>query len=84
MHQNRGARRLLATSRRRRLKFAAVLLLGPAAVGLSGPAEAMVINANYNSSVNSAPAGFKTAFQSVVNYFDNMFSDPITVNIGVG
>jgi hypothetical protein len=44
----------------------------------------MVINANYDSSVNSAPAGFKTAFQSVVNYFDNMFSDPITVNIGVG
>ena len=84
MHQNRGARRLLATSRRQGVKFAAVLLLGPAAVGLSGPAEAMVINANYDSSVNSAPAGFKTAFQSVVNYFDNMFSDPITVNIGVG
>ena len=53
-------------------------------LGSSAPAEALVINANYDSSVNNAPAGFKTAFQSAVNFFTSTFSDPITVNLGVG
>jgi hypothetical protein len=50
----------------------------------SGSATALVINANYDTSVNSAPAGFATAFQGVIDFFQSTFTDPITVNIGVG
>jgi hypothetical protein len=49
-----------------------------------GSALALVINPTYDSSVSSAPAAFKTAFQSAVNYFQTSFSDPATVNINVG
>jgi hypothetical protein len=50
----------------------------------SGSAAALVINASYDTSVNSAPGAFKTAFQSVIDFFQRTFIDPITVNIGVG
>jgi hypothetical protein len=63
---------------------AAAVLAGAGVLAAAGGAEALVINPTYDSSVNSAPAGFKTAFQSAVSYFDNTFSNPITVNIGVG
>lgn len=62
----------------------AAVAMGAAALIAAGSAEALVINPTYDSSVNSAPAGFKTAFQDAVNYFDSTFSNPVTVNIGVG
>ncbi len=75
---------MFTASGRRAVTFAAALLVTPMALALNGPAEAMVINVNYDSSVGSAPAGFTSAFQNAVSFFDTTFSNPITVNIGVG
>jgi hypothetical protein len=44
----------------------------------------MQINLIYDPSVSSAPAGFKTAMNSAVQFLDLLFVDPITVNIQVG
>lgn len=53
-------------------------------MGLSWSAEALVINAIYDASVNSAPSSFRTAFQSAASFFRTTFTDPITVNMHVG
>lgn len=42
------------------------------------------INITYDSSVANAPAAFKAAVVSVVQFFESQFSDPVTVNIHVG
>jgi VCBS repeat protein len=44
----------------------------------------LIINVTYDASVNSAPAAFKTAIATVVQFFDNTFTNPITINIDVG
>ena len=44
----------------------------------------MNFNIAYDSSVNNAPAGFKTAVAAVVAFFQNTFLDPITINLSVG
>src|SRR5262249_44239952 len=44
----------------------------------------MIINVTYDSSVSSAPAGFTTTVNAVVQYFQSQFTDPITINISVG
>ena len=41
----------------------------------------MNIVIEYDSSVNSAPAGFKIAVQAAVNYYDSLIVNPITVPI---
>ena len=64
--------------------FGPGLLAALAALGLNCSAEALVVNATYDSSVNSAPAGFKTAFQSAIGFFQSTFSDPVTINLNVG
>jgi hypothetical protein len=42
------------------------------------------IDITYDSSVNSAPAAFKTDIQTAVQYLDNEFTNPVTINIDVG
>ena len=49
-----------------------------------GVAGGLVFNITYDSSVSSAPAGFTSAIGDVVNYYESVFNDPITVNIDVG
>lgn len=44
----------------------------------------LVINVTYDSSVNSAPAGFKTAVQAAVSYFEQNFTNNVTLNITFG
>jgi hypothetical protein len=44
----------------------------------------MKFNITWDSSVNAAPAAFKADVLAVANYYANTFSDPVTVNIGVG
>jgi hypothetical protein len=46
--------------------------------------EAMQINFVYDSSVQSAPAGFKQGLTIAANIIDAMILDPITVKIAVG
>jgi hypothetical protein len=44
----------------------------------------LIINVTYDSSVNSAPSGFTAAFAAAVQFLENTFSNPITINIDVG
>ena len=44
----------------------------------------MLINLTYDSSVDSAPIGFKTCLNSLVSFLQNTFTDQVTVNIAVG
>jgi hypothetical protein len=43
-----------------------------------------VINITWDSSVSAAPAAFKTAVLSAVQYLESQFTDAVTVNISVG
>jgi hypothetical protein len=51
---------------------------------VSAGASPFVIKITYDASVNNAPAAFKTVVQSVVQYFESQFTDPVTININVG
>ena len=85
MRRQTGLRGSLARTRRQRQASPlAVALAGLASMAASGSAEALVINTSYDGSINSAPAGFSSAFQTAVNFFQSTFTDPITVNIKVG
>src|SRR5262249_612847 len=44
----------------------------------------MNINLIYDSSTTNAPAGFTTSMNYVVNFFDALFTNPVTINIAVG
>ncbi len=44
----------------------------------------MDLNLIYETSTNSAPAGFRTALTAAANYLDKLITNPITVNIQVG
>src|ERR1700743_2951650 len=44
----------------------------------------MQINVTFDSSVASAPVGSQAAVQAAVQYFEQTFSTPITVNITFG
>ncbi|HUI26666.1 MAG TPA: NF038122 family metalloprotease, partial [Candidatus Kryptonia bacterium] len=44
----------------------------------------MNINLIFDSTVNGAPAAFKTALTAVVQFLDTTFTNPITVNVDVG
>jgi hypothetical protein len=44
----------------------------------------LIISVTYDSSVNSAPAAFKTAFAAAVQFLENTYTNPITINIDVG
>ncbi|MHB1951239.1 MAG: NF038122 family metalloprotease [Acidiferrobacteraceae bacterium] len=66
------------------VRKAMVLLV---AVGLTfgvPEAHALTFNVTYDSSVSSAPAGFTTAFQDAISFYEQSFSNPITVNLNVG
>src|SRR2546423_3666621 len=45
----------------------------------------MILNITFDPSVtNSAPAGFVTTVNAVAQFFQNAYSDNVTVNINVG
>ena len=44
----------------------------------------MIINVTYDSSVGSAPTGFTSVVNAVVQYYESTFTNPIAVNIDVG
>jgi hypothetical protein len=43
----------------------------------------MIFNLTYGDSVSSAPAAFKTTVATVAQFFQNTFTDPVTVNVTV-
>src|SRR5256885_6524118 len=44
----------------------------------------MVFNITFDSSVGSAPNGFVSTVNAVAQFFQNTYSDNVTVNINVG
>jgi len=44
----------------------------------------MIINLDYDSSVNVAPAQFKIALDAAVSYLDSLITNPITVTFQIG
>jgi len=44
----------------------------------------MNINLSFDSSVNSAPAGFVSTVKAVAQFFQSAFSDNVTINLSVG
>ncbi|HET6606571.1 MAG TPA: NF038122 family metalloprotease [Rhodopila sp.] len=58
---------------------------GPAATQTVAVATSpFVIDITWDSSVSAAPAAFKTAVLSAVQYLESQFVDPVTVNITIG
>ena len=58
---------------------------GTSTTTAGGSASAgLIINVNYDASVNSAPAAFKADVAAVVSYLESQYSDPITITISVG
>src|SRR5512143_1388786 len=51
---------------------------------LANPSYALTFNVTYDSSVGSAPAGFQSAFQNAIGFYEASFSNPITINLNVG
>jgi hypothetical protein len=44
----------------------------------------VIINALYDSSVNSAPAGYKSAIAAAIQYIDTTFGGNVTINVHFG
>ena len=44
----------------------------------------MNLDVSFDQSVSSLPSGFVAAVNYVVNYFDSLFANPVTINIDVG
>lgn len=54
------------------------------AVGLCPAARGLIFNVTYDSSTAGAPAGFLPAFRDALNFYQNTYADPITINMQVG
>jgi hypothetical protein len=63
-----------------------VLMATITVLGASGRANAtpFTFNVSYDASVAGAPAGFIPAFNTAIQFFQNSFVDPITINLNVG
>jgi hypothetical protein len=48
------------------------------------PSRALTFNLTYDASTVGAPAGFFTAFQAAIDFYQSAYSDPITINLQVG
>jgi hypothetical protein len=68
------------SSRRTGAGLTSLLLAGVALSALTTPAEALNIVPTYTAGVTGA---FQTAFGAVATRYDNLFTDPVTVNITV-
>jgi hypothetical protein len=55
-----------------------------ALVTTAPPAKALSFNLSLDPSVGGAPAGFVTDFNSVVQFYQTQYTDPITINLHVG
>ena len=61
-----------------------LLLVGAASLVSSSPAEALTFNLTYDPSVTGAPPGFIPAFKDAISFYQNTYTDPITINMNVG
>ncbi len=74
----------------RQVKFSRVALVFLLALigALLGPtppsAQALSFNLTFDASTATAPAGFFTAFNNAIQFYETNFSNPITINLQVG
>ena len=64
-----------------------ILLLSFACARFGGTqpsAQAVSFNVTFDSSTSTAPAGFFTAFNDAIQFYETTFTDPITINLQVG
>ena len=59
-------------------------LLETAFLATPSHASPLTFNVTYDASTSSAPAAFFSAFNDAIQFFENTFNDPITINIDVG
>ena len=59
-------------------------LLETALLATPSHASPLTFNVTYDASTASAPAAFFAAFNDAIQFFQNTFDDPITINIDVG
>lgn len=65
------------------MKYAmTVLALSSSLLSLS--ASALTFDVSYDSSTSAAPAGFVTSFQDAIAFYENTYSNPITISLNVG
>src|SRR5262249_9830067 len=53
-------------------------------LGMPCPAHALSFNVTFDPSTAGAPAGFATAFNSVISFYTTTYADPMTINLHVG
>jgi hypothetical protein len=53
-------------------------------LGAAPSSRALTFNLTYDSSTTGAPAGFFTAFQYAIDFYQTNFTDPVTINLQVG
>ena len=51
---------------------------------LAGPAHALSFNLTWDASTANAPAGFTTAFQNAIDFYQTSLTNPIVINLSVG
>jgi hypothetical protein len=60
-----------------------LIVILSALLGAARPAQALLFNLTFDASTGSAPAGFFTAFDNAIQFYET-FTDPITINLHVG
>jgi hypothetical protein len=86
MFEGKGVAKTLAANwaKRARRGIGPSLLVSMASLTLNCPARALVFNVTYDPSVAKAPAGFIPAFTDSIDFYQNTYTDPITINLHVG
>ncbi len=59
-------------------------LLATALLAIPTYATTLNFNVTFDASTSSAPAGFFTAFNDAIQFYETTFNDPITINMNVG
>jgi hypothetical protein len=69
---------------RARRPLSAFLLFNIGVLLCQTSAKALTFNLTFDPSTASAPAGFSTAFDDAILFYETTFDDPITINLDVG
>jgi hypothetical protein len=64
--------------------YRSLFMTSVAFIGLASPSYATSFSLTFDPSTASAPAGFFTAFAHEIQFYETMFTDPITINLHVG
>ncbi len=74
----------MVIARRRQLLLVVLVWIGFLFDPIGQVAQALTFNLSFDASTNNAPAGFSTAFNRAISFYETTFDDPITINLDVG